>query len=146
MKLSGTCLCGGVGFRLDGWVSPVQACHADRCRKATGALFSPEIAASAEGFEWTGDPELIAIYEAPILHDPPAYRRAFCRTCGSPLPVILREAGIVVLHAGLLDDTTDLHVFRHAFTAQKTACCEITDSAPQYEGQPPAPDPADLLA
>lgn len=145
MKLSGSCLCRGVGFHLEGWVSPVQACHAERCRKATGGLYSPEIAASSEAFVWTGDTDLIATYDAPILHEPPAYRRAFCKTCGSPLPVLIDGAGIVLLHAGVLDDTTDLRVFRHAFTGQKTACCEITDGAPQFEGQPPPPDPSDIL-
>ncbi len=140
MKLSGTCLCGGVGFRLEGWVSPIQSCHATRCRKATGGLFSPEVAASAAAFEWTGDPGLIASYEAPILHEPPAYRRNFCRRCGSPLPVVIAEAGVALLHAGLLDAEVEIPVFRHAFVAQKSGCCEITDGKPQYEGQPPPPD------
>ena len=40
MELSGHCLCGAVGFRLSGWASPVQACHAERCRRATGADYA----------------------------------------------------------------------------------------------------------
>ncbi|MCB1338695.1 MAG: GFA family protein [Maritimibacter sp.] len=145
MDLSGHCLCGAVGFRLSGWVSPVQACHAERCRRATGALFSPEVAASAEAFEWVGDTDLIASYEAPILHAPPAYRRNFCKICGSPLPVLLDGAGIVVLQAGVLDDSTALRVFRHAFVDQKSACTVIADTAPQYPLQPPPPEPDEIL-
>ena len=144
MELSGSCLCGEVGFRLSGWVSPVQACHAARCRKATGGMFSPEIAASAEHFEWVGNPDLISSYEAPILHEPPAYRRNFCRKCGSPLPVVLKEAGIALLHSGILDLGAELPIFRHAFVRQKSDCFEITDGKPQFEGQPPAPDPSIL--
>jgi len=144
MKLSGSCLCGAVGFRLDGWVSPIQACHAERCRKATGALYAPEIAASSAQFEWIGDTDAIASYEAPILHEPPAYKRNFCVRCGSPLPVILEGAGYAIVHAGILDGDPALRVFRHAFTAQRSPCCEIVDEAPQYQGRPPPPDPSDL--
>lgn len=145
MKLTGRCLCGRVGFAIDGWVSQIQACHAERCRRATGGLFAPEIAAGAEGFRWTGDESGVASYTAPILHDPPAYQRNFCKTCGSPLPVVLNEAGMVVLHAGLLDECSGLHVFRHAFVAQKSACCQIDDDVPQFKGHPPAPDAGDIL-
>ncbi|MGI3168479.1 GFA family protein [Pseudooceanicola sp. C21-150M6] len=145
MHLTGSCLCGGIGFELDGWASPVQACHASRCRKATGALYSPEVAASAAAFRWVGDEGLIRQYDAPILHEPPAYRRCFCDRCGSPLPVVIAEAGIVILQAGILDGTAELPVFRHAFVGQKSPCCDITDGLPQFDGQPPAPDPSVLL-
>jgi hypothetical protein len=134
-----------VGFSLEGWVSPIQACHAERCRRATGGLFSPEIAASATAFEWTGKTDAISTYEAPILHDPPAYMRNFCSRCGSPLPVVIEGAGIVILQAGILDADVELRVFRHAFVDQKSGCCEITDCKPQFEGQPPPPDPSVLL-
>lgn len=140
MKLSGSCLCGEVGFRLEGWVSPIQACHARRCRKATGALLSPEVAASSANFEWIGNLDRISSFEAPILNNPPAYRRNFCNKCGSPLPVEIEGAGMVILCAGTLDDSSNLHVFRHAFVDQKTECCNISDGAPQFRGQPPAPD------
>ena len=145
MKLSGSCLCGAVGFRLEGWVSPIQACHAERCRKATGALFAPEIAASSARFEWVGDTDAIASCEAPILQEPPAYKRNFCARCGSPLPVVLDGAGYVILHAGILDGDPALRVFRHAVTGQQSPCNKITDAASQFEGQPPPPDPGDLI-
>jgi len=143
MKLSGQCLCGAVGFTIDGWVSPIQACHAKRCRRATGAVFAPEIAAQKEGFSWRGDPSFITSYEAPLLNSPPAYRRNFCKCCGSPLPVEME--GYVIVHAGILDDANALSVFRHAFTAQKLEGVDLTDGLPQFEGQPPAPDPSMLI-
>lgn len=145
MKLSGHCLCGDVGFRLEGWVAPIQACHAERCRRATGALFSPEIAACNSRFEWIGDEDRIATYEAPILRKAPPYRRCFCNRCGSPLPLEMPEARMVILCAGILDDASGLYVFRHAFTAQKSAACEITDGAPCFDGAPPLPNLSVLL-
>ncbi len=108
-------------------------------------MYAPEIAASSARFEWVGDTDAIASYKAPILHEPPAYKRNFCARCGSPLPVLLEDAGYAILHAGILDGDPALRVFRHAFTGQRSPCCEITDTAPQYAGQPPPPDQSDLI-
>ena len=145
MRLSGSCLCGAVGFTLEGWVSPIQACHARRCRKATGALFVPEIAASSADFAWHGGPGRITTYTAEVLHEPPAYQRNLCSTCGSPLPVVIEDAGMVILNAGCLDEGPDIEVFRLAFVEQKSPAVKINDGKPQFEGQPPAPDPSVLL-
>src|SRR2546427_1099567 len=100
----GSCLCGGVAFEIDGRLTPMQYCHARRCRKATGSAFAAELAALAADFRWTRGEDLITIYEAPLLRDPPPYRHAFCGICGSPLPVVLEGTALVVLHAGVLDD------------------------------------------
>ena len=143
MKLSGHCLCGAVRFTVDGWVSPVQACHAQRCRRATGALYTPEIAVQMDGFRWLGDVDAITRYEAPLQHQPPAYRRNFCNRCGSPLPV--EAEGYMIVHAGILDDTRALHIFRHAFTGQKSDLIDVPVDAEQFAGQPPTPDPSRIL-
>ena len=98
--VTGSCLCGGVAFEIDGAVSPMQYCHATRCRKATGSAFAAELIALASAFSWTRGAELVTIYEAPLLREPPPYRHAFCRVCGSSLPVQLEGTPFVVLHAG----------------------------------------------
>ena len=51
----------------------------------------PELAAKASGFRWLRGEELVSTYEAPRLREPPPFRKAFCKRCGSPLPV-LRES------------------------------------------------------
>ena len=83
----GSCLCGAVVFELPGPFTPIQLCHARRCRKATGAAVVPEVVAPAAGFRFTRGREYVREYTAPLLRTPPPYRRAFCRVCGSPLPV-----------------------------------------------------------
>ena len=35
----GSCLCGGVAYEIDGRVSPIQLCHARRCRKMSASAF-----------------------------------------------------------------------------------------------------------
>lgn len=137
--IRGSCLCGGVAFEIEGEVTPIQYCHALRCRKASGAAFVPEILIPTDGLRWVRGQELISRYEAPILAEPPAYQVAFCRICGSPLPVRLGDTPFSVLKAGILDDEPGTRPFRHAFVAQKAAWFEISDGLPEFDGQPPPP-------
>jgi len=140
MLVRGSCLCGGVAFEIDGAMTPIQLCHATRCRKATGAAFAPELLADASGFRWTRGAERVRIYEAPLLREPPPYRRAFCATCGSPLPMALEGTPWVLLVAGVLDDDPGTRPFRHAFVDQRACWHHIVDALEQHGGQPPAPD------
>ena len=134
----GSCLCGGVVFEIEGALTPIQLCHATRCRKASGAAFAPELLAPRAGLAWKQGLELVATYEAPLLEEPPRYRRAFCRTCGSPLPAELEGSPFVVLNAGVLDDDPGTRPFRHAFVAQKACWHELSDALPRFDGRPPS--------
>ena len=131
--VSGSCLCGSVSFEIDGGLTPIQYCHALRCRKATGGAFAAEVAARAADFSWVRGADLVAVYEAPLLRQPPPYRHAFCRLCGSPLPVRLEGTDFVVFHAGVLDDEPGTRAFCHIFVGQKPAWHTITDDLPRFE-------------
>lgn len=135
----GSCLCEGVAFELGGELTPVQLCHAKRCRKATGAGAAPELLASAKGFRWLRGADLVRTYEAPLLKEPPTYRRCFCDTCGSPLPAQIPGTDFVLINPGILDDDPGTRAFRHAFVGEKAPWHEITDSLPTFDGQPPGP-------
>jgi hypothetical protein len=132
-------LCAGVTFEIDGDVTPIQFCHAERCRKASGAGFAAHLLARIDGFRWTSGRELVGEYEAPILKRPPAYRVAFCRTCGSPLPVQLDGTPLMILSAGVLDDDPATRPFQHVFVAEKANWHEIVDTLPQFDAEPPPP-------
>jgi hypothetical protein len=136
--VKGSCLCGGVSFAIEGRLTPIQLCHARRCQKFTGSAYSPELAARRSRLRWLRGEELITVYEAPLLREPPPLRRAFCRVCGSPLPVPLEGTDYVVLLAGVLDDDPGTKPFRHIFVGQGAAWDHIEDSLPQFEALPPA--------
>ena len=133
----GSCLCGAIAFEIDGKLTPIQLCHARRCQKATGSAFAPEVAAQRDAFRWLRAEELIATYEAPILHEPPPYRNAFCRVCGSPMPVALEGTAFVVMLAGVLDDTDGAKPFRHIFVGQNPPWHAISDELPKFEEHAP---------
>jgi len=137
--IRGSCLCGAVVFEVRGPLSPIQLCHAVRCRKATGSAFAPELVASDQDLHWIQGREQIQVYEAPLLEEPPAYCRAFCRTCGSPLPHPIEGVGVSVLHAGVLDDDPGTRPFRHAFLRQRASWYEPKDDLPQFPWRPPGP-------
>lgn len=134
----GSCLCGGASFEINGRLTPIQCCHATRCRKATGSAFAPEIAALTSHFRWIRGADLVAVYEAPLLKTPPAYRRGFCRICGSPLPIVDPEAPFVVFNAGVLDDDPEARPFRHVFVGSKAPWFDIRDELPQFTEHVPA--------
>ena len=134
----GGCLCGSVSFEIDGELTSIQYCHAVRCRKATGSAFAAELAARADTFRWVRGAELVTVYEAPLLREPPPYRHAFCRRCGSPLPVPLEGTEFLALHAGVLDGEPGTQAFRHIFVAQNPSWHTIADEMPRFEQHAPA--------
>jgi hypothetical protein len=135
----GSCLCGAVAFEIEGRLTPIQYCHAARCQKATGSAFAPELAGRSAGFRWVRGEELISRYQAPLLREPPPYRRCFCRVCGSPLPVMLEGTDFVLVLAGVLDDDPGSRPFRHIFVSQSPAWHTIAgDELPKFPERPPA--------
>ena len=137
--IRGSCLCGSVAFEVDGELTPIQLCHAERCRKATGAAAAPELLARASELRWVRGSDLVRVYEAPLLEEPPAYRRAFCGTCGSPLPAEIPGSDFALLNPGILDDDPGTREFRHAFVSQKAPWHEITGDLPTFPSRPPVP-------
>jgi len=135
--IRGSCLCGAVAFEIEGRVTPIQLCHARRCQKFTGSAFSPELAAREERFRFVRGEENLTHYEAPLLREPPALRRAFCRTCGSPMPSRQPETGSVLLLAGALDDDPDTRPFAHIFTSHAPAWDALADGLPKFPERPP---------
>lgn len=135
--ITGSCLCGAVAFAVEGWLSPIQLCHAARCRRAGGSAFAAELVTAAAGFRWLRGAARVRVYEAPLLEAPPAYRRAFCEVCGSPMPVRMEGAPLVGLHAGTLDGDPGVRPVWHAFVRELPAWDAIHDDLPRFATRPP---------
>jgi len=135
--IRGSCFCGGVAFEIEGRLTPIQYCHAKRCQKSTGAAFAPEVAARSSDFRWLRGEKLLQSYEAPLLREPPPYRKNFCRVCGSPLPVLREEIGFVVFLAGVLDDGVEIEPFREIFLADRASWYVANADLPGFDERPP---------
>ncbi|HVZ42456.1 MAG TPA: GFA family protein [Ramlibacter sp.] len=125
---TGSCLCGGVTFRIDGELEPIQVCHCGQCRKAQGGPFARNIAVDVSAMHWLTGADLLKAYESS-----PGKERVFCGRCGSPL-ISRRESlpGIVRVRAGLIDEPLRARPAWHAHTASKCGWWEIADDLPRY--------------
>lgn len=130
--LRGSCLCGQVKYELEGRVDFINHCHCSMCRKAHGAAFGTFAHADGRGFRWTQGENGVQRYPSS-----PGNVRAFCRTCGSNLPVLEDNGAHVILPAGTLDDDPEVEPCVHIHVDSKAPWYDISDSLPQFGGFPP---------
>jgi hypothetical protein len=135
--IEGSCLCGAVRFAVDGWVSPLQFCHCTHCRKVSGGAFVAAVVAPTEKVRWLQGAEMVAEFALPVRVEPPPYRTAFCRVCGSPVPIVDAQRPFAIIPAGALDGEPPLRPFRHIFVSLNPSWYEIRDDLPQFEQHVP---------
>jgi hypothetical protein len=99
-----------------------------------------EALAPVDGFEWVSGEDNLTHCEAPLLGAPPAYRKSFCSTCGSPMPSQIDGLPFMFISPSVLDDDPGSRPMRHAFVGQKACWHEIVDELPQHEGLPDGPN------
>ncbi|MDX1802465.1 MAG: GFA family protein [Alcanivorax sp.] len=130
---SGSCLCGGIEFEIDGELEPIQVCHCQQCRKAQGTALVTNIPVKTDRLRWCRGEELLKGFASS-----PGKKRVFCRECGSPI-FSRREdlPGVVRIRAGLLNEPLNS---RPAFRAYVASACNwwpLDDDLPRYpEGRP----------
>jgi hypothetical protein len=129
----GSCLCGAVRFEIDEVEGPFELCHCSRCRRSTGSAFMAGVWVKRAAFRLLAGEERIAAYDAPILETPPAYRRSFCSTCGSPLPDIASDFEWLEVPAGLLDGDPGIRPDKHLVIGPVAPWHVIDDELPQMD-------------
>jgi hypothetical protein len=99
-NFSGGCLCGAVQYEISGEARRFYHCHCRRCRKATGTGHASNLMVRTSSVTWTSGEALLGRYNVPEAE---RFATCFCTQCGSPLPRVIPELGIVVVPAGSLD-------------------------------------------
>jgi len=130
--IRGSCLCGRVKFELAGTPQFINHCHCAMCRKAHGAAYGSFLHADGGGFRWLSGTDAVANYASS-----PGNTRAFCRNCGSNMPVLEDGGEHVIIPAGSLDDDPGVRPVVHIHTASRAPWHAITDALPQFEAFPP---------
>jgi hypothetical protein len=130
----GSCLCGGVAFRVEG--APLRAynCHCTRCRKSRGGAHATNVFYPADALRIERGDDLLASYKVPEAR---YYSTVFCRRCGSHMPRVSRERGISIVPMGSLDDDPGIRPQRNIFVGSKAPWYDITDGLPQDVEAPP---------
>ena len=130
--LCGSCLCGQVRFALDAPPQFINHCHCGMCRKAHGAAFGSFVHADGLAFRWLAGETLVERYESS-----PGTDRAFCRVCGSNLPVLEEEGTHVIIPAGTLDDDPGVKPIVHIHVASKAPWYPIEGGLPRFDMDAP---------
>lgn len=113
----GSCLCGAVRYRIDGDFDQFFMCHCSRCRKGTGSAHGANLFSTSAQLHWLQGEHNIRCFQLPETR----HRRAFCQTCGSPVPQQQSSGDhhFLLVPAGSLDTTAPLPPATHIFTASK---------------------------
>ena len=126
-RASGSCLCGGVGYVVNGSLRPVDYCHCSQCRKTSGH-FVAATACDREDLDLTSDANL-SWYRSSADAE-----RGFCNICGSSLFWRPVHGGHISIMAGTLDTPTGLEAVAHIFVADAADYYTIDDGLPRYCG------------
>ncbi|HKU42401.1 MAG TPA: GFA family protein [Polyangiales bacterium] len=131
--IRGSCVCGDVQFEIDQLSGPFELCHCNRCRKFSGSAFLAGVGVKREHFRFTRGRDSIQTYDAPILREPPAYRTAFCKRCGSATPDPALDSPWFEVPAGALEGELGMQPERHIMVHSKASWFAIRDELPQLD-------------
>ncbi len=105
---SGSCLCGGVRFEIDGEIRDVLACHCIQCRKTTGNYMS----ATACGKDHLN---LISSDTLAWYQSTPGHKRGFCNRCGASMFWQPEDREYVAISAGTIDGKLNKKLIGHIY-------------------------------
>lgn len=132
--LKGGCLCGAVRFEADGDPLFSSNCHCRDCQRASGGGYLPLMAFPAAAVRVTG---VVKSFHR-RADSGASTSESFCPECAARLygqADVLQ--GIVVLHAGALDDPTLYKPQIDIFAASAPPWDHMDPSLPKFPGMPP---------
>jgi hypothetical protein len=124
----GSCLCGSVQYELDGPFEVMSHCHCSMCRQHHGAAFATFVTVPLHGFRWIAGEDTLSTYQSSAYG-----KRTFCSQCGSVMPVVEPDTGVVFCPAGNLDGELGIQPQGHRFLGSKSSRHTITDAPLQHE-------------
>jgi hypothetical protein len=97
---AGSCLCGGVRYRVEGGFDRVTHCHCSMCRKSHGAAFATYATVSTSQLSIEDAMGRLTWYRSSSTAE-----RGFCTSCGASLfwRDETREPGLVAFSLGTVD-------------------------------------------
>jgi hypothetical protein len=131
----GSCLCGGVTFRVEGLPARMMYCHCSRCRRGRSALHGANTFYPAPQFSWISGQELVRNFKLPEAE---RFTIASCSRCGGGAPVVREGVPFVLVPAGILDQDPGLRPDAHIHVASKPSWHTWNDGVPQFAELPPA--------
>jgi hypothetical protein len=128
----GGCLCGRVAFRISGAFESFFLCHCSRCRKGSGSAHGANIFSSKASIAWLSGREDVATFRVPGTR----HERSFCTACGSALPGVHAESGLLVVPAGCIDSAIAIRPMAHICCASRASWDEQLEHVPRLDALP----------
>lgn len=125
-KKSGSCLCQGVRFEIDGALNPILACHCSQCAKTSGN-FATMTSTAAANVSMVSDETLRWFQSSETVN------RGFCSRCGSNLFWKQTASPDIYITAGTIDKPIGVRIAEHIYVASKSDYYDITDGLPQKD-------------
>jgi hypothetical protein len=128
----GQCLCGAVKFRISGEFESFFLCHCARCRKDSGSAHSANLFSSTAKITWlSGEENTKAFRPSGSQHV-----KCFCTVCGSALPFIQANDGVLVVPAGSLDSPIGIRPNAHICVSSRANWDNDLASLERIDGLP----------
>lgn len=132
--LSGSCLCGGVRYRIVGPFLRASYCHCRHCQKRTGSAASAQGRVAQEHFELLNGQELLRSFSPGGESRP----KVFCSQCGSSLfsgdPLTDEEVSV---RLGALEGDPRIRPEIRAFVDSAAVWAPVPDDGlPRFAGAP----------
>ena len=104
IEVQGACLCGTVRYAVKPPFKLFQYCHCSRCQKATGTAHAANAFLPLDQFRWISGEDNLSHYSLP---EATYFGTAFCKTCGSNMPIVIEATANVLIPAGSLEGLSD---------------------------------------
>ena len=72
------------------------------------------------------------VFALPLRERPPPYRRAFCASCGGPVPLVDRDEETLEIPTGTLDGDPGTRPVQHIYTACAASWWPTDDGLPRH--------------
>jgi hypothetical protein len=131
--ITGSCLCGAVHYEIMPPFLGFVYCHCERCRKATGSAHASNIFMKPEQFRWITGKENVTMFFHP---DAENYPRAFCKTCGAPMPRFARDGVRWMVPAGGLEQDPGVRPTDNIFWSLHAPWYVPSENLPKHEARP----------
>lgn len=132
-KRTGRCMCGAITYEVEGDPLFIGVCHCKDCQRQGGTSFSHLMGVMSDQLKVSGDTLKEFVTEADSGGQ--AHRK-FCGNCGSPIySSPSSNAGMAVIKAGTLDDTSGLTPMMHVWCSSKMDWIELPSDIPTMEKQ-----------
>ena len=132
MKHSGSCLCEDVRYEVIGSFEGFFLCHCSYCRRDTGSSHSANLFSKSASLRWLSGEANAVVFKLPNTR----HVRSFCARCGSALPTVQSDEGLLVVPAGSLETDVPIRPQGHIFMGSKANWDVELQNVPLFDGLP----------